>query len=181
MRSTTAVGLAELGHDVVLAEQDARRLGVLTEGRIPFYEPELPGAYAHQHAAGRLTPVATIPNVGVDLVIVWVGGKPIDDSGTQDVSFVARALDQAIPAMAAGAACVIRSTLPVGSAGRLAQRPGVVSERLFVAPEFLRQGTALNDIRRPTRVIIGTVAARPIRTRWPSSREPSPTWTRRSS
>ncbi len=63
--------------------------------------------------------------------------------------------------MAAGAACVIRSTLPVGSAGRLAQRRGVVPERLFVAPEFLRQGTALNDIRRPTRVIIGTVAAQP--------------------
>jgi UDPglucose 6-dehydrogenase len=156
----TAVGLAEQGHDVILVEQDASRLDVLAMGRIPFHEPELPEAFAREHAAGRIKPVATIPAAGVDLVVICVG-TPIDDSGTQNVGFVARALDQAAPAITAGAACVIRSTLPVGSAGRLAQRPNVAPERLFVAPEFLRQGTALNDIRRPTRVIIGTVAAQP--------------------
>jgi UDP-N-acetyl-D-mannosaminuronate dehydrogenase len=100
-------------------------------------------------------PSAEIPLDGLDLIVVCVG-TPIDDTGYADVLHVARALDQATPAMAAGAACVIRSTLPVGSAARLANRPRVAHGRLFVAPEFLRQGSALEDIRRPTRVVVGT-------------------------
>ncbi len=154
----TAVGLAEQGHNVVLVEQEATRLSALMDRRIPFHEPGLPEAYASQHAAGRIVPRAEIPRNGLDLIVVCVG-TPIDDTGSADVSYVARALEQAGPAIAAGAACVIRSTLPVGTAGRLAQRPGVVPERLFVAPEFLRQGNALEDIRRPTRVVIGTFGA----------------------
>ena len=156
----TAVGLAEQGRNVVLVEQDPDRVAVLTDGRIPFHEPGLPEAYAAQHAAGRIVPSAEIPEDGLDLIVVCVG-TPIDDTGSTDVSFVGRALDQAAPAIAAGAACVIRSTLPVGSAGRLAGRAGMVPERLFVAPEFLRQGSALEDIRRPTRVVVGTFGVSP--------------------
>ena len=124
----TAVGLAEQGRDVVLVEQDPDRLAALVGGRIPFHEPGLPEAFAVQHAAGRILPSSEIPRDGLDLIVICVG-TPIDDTGYADVSQVARALDQAVPAIAAGAACVIRSTLPVGSAARLASRPGVTSER----------------------------------------------------
>jgi UDPglucose 6-dehydrogenase len=151
----TAVGLAEHGRDIVLVEHDPDRLAALADGRIPFHEPGLPEAYAEPHAAGRIVPGAELPKDGLDLVIICVG-TPIDDTGYSDVSQVARAIDQAVPAMAAGATCVIRSTLPVGSAARLARRPGVVPQRLFVSPEFLRQGSALDDIRKPARVVIGT-------------------------
>jgi UDPglucose 6-dehydrogenase len=151
----TAVVLAEQGHHVVLVEQDQDKLAALTSGRSPFHEPGLPEAYAAQHASGRIVPRAELPASGIDLIVVCVG-TPIDDSGYADLSFVARALDQAGPAVAAGAACVIRSTLPVGSAVRLAIRSGIPLERIFVAPEFLRQGSALEDIRRPSRVVIGT-------------------------
>ncbi len=156
----TAVGLAEQGRDIVLVEQDPDRLAALADGRIPFHEPGLPEAYASQHAAGRIMPSAEIPRDGLDLVVICVG-TPIDDTGSTDVSYVAQALDQSIPAMTAGAACVIRSTLPVGSAARLANRPGVAPERVFVAPEFLRQGSALEDIRRPSRVVVGTIIDHP--------------------
>ncbi|MBA3235659.1 MAG: UDP-glucose/GDP-mannose dehydrogenase family protein [Chloroflexi bacterium] len=151
----TAIGLTEQGRDIVLVEQDPDRLAALADGRIPFHEPSLHEAYAAQHAAGRIVSSAEIPSDGLDIVVVCVG-TPIDDIGYADVSHVAHALDQAAPAIAAGAACVIRSTLPIGWAARLANRPGVVPERLFVAPEFLRQGNALVDIRDPTRVIVGT-------------------------
>ena len=151
----TAVGLAEQGRDIVLVEQDPARLGALADGRIPFHEPELPEAYAALQAAGRIMPRSQIPRQDLALIVVCVG-TPIDDVGAADVSHVAKALDQAAPAIAAGAACVIRSTLPIGWAARLSNRPGVVRERLFVAPEFLRQGNALEDIRRPTRVVVGT-------------------------
>lgn len=151
----TAVSLAEQGRDILLVEQDLDKIAVLAGGRIPFHEPGLPEAYAAQHAARRILPSAGLPREGLDLVVVCVG-TPIDDAGYPDVSQVARVLDQAVPAMAAGAACVIRSTLPVGSGARLAGRPGVIPERLFVAPEFLRQGSALEDTRSPTRVVVGT-------------------------
>jgi len=156
----TAVGLAEQGRTVVLVEQDAARLAALADGRIPFHEPGLPEAYATLHAAGRIEPSAEIPRNGLDLIFVCVG-TPLNGSGSTDASQVARALDQAAPAIAAGAACVIRSTLPVGSAAGVASRPGVAPERLFVAPEFLRQGSALGDIRRPTRVVVGTFGEHP--------------------
>jgi UDPglucose 6-dehydrogenase len=156
----TAVGLAEQGWSVVLVEQESSRLAALLQGRIPFHEPGLPEAYSAQHGSGGIVPTAELPRDGLDLIVVCVG-TPIDDTGSADISFVARALEQSGPAIAAGAACVIRSTLPVGTAQRMAQRPGVAPERLFVAPEFLRQGSALEDIRRPTRVVIGTFGSRP--------------------
>ena len=156
----TAVGLAEQGRDIVLVEQDPGRLAALEDGRIPFHEPGLPEAYATQHAVGRIVPGAEIPEDGLDLIVICVG-TPLDDTGSTDVSQVERALAQAVPAMAAGAVRVIRSTLPVGSAARIAKAPGVVPERLFVAPEFLRQGSALDDVRRPTRVVVGTIGEHP--------------------
>jgi UDPglucose 6-dehydrogenase len=149
----TAVGLAEKGLRVVLVERDSERLAVLRDGRIPFHEPGLPEAYAAQHAAGTIVPAEQIPP-DLDLVVVCVG-TPSDDTGYTDVTQVARVLDEAAPAMESGAVCIIRSTLPVGAAVRLAARPGIVPERLVVAPEFLRQGTALQDIRMPSRVVIG--------------------------
>lgn len=152
------MGLAEQGRDSLLVEQDPHRLAALVDGRIPFHEPSLPEAHAIQHAAGRIVPSAEIPRGGPDLMLVCVG-TPIDEAGSTDLSQVARALDEAVPAIAAGAACVIRSTLPVGSAARLANRPGLVPGWLFVAPEFLRRGSALHDIRRPTRVVVGTFGA----------------------
>jgi UDPglucose 6-dehydrogenase len=151
----TAVVLAEQGHHVVLVERDPDRLAALVNGRIPFHEPGLPEAYATQHASGRIVPRADLPLDGLDLVVVCVG-TPIDDTGYADVSYVARALEQAVPAVEAGAACIIRSTLPVGWAARLAGRSSIPLGRIFVAPEFLRQGSALEDIRRPARVVIGS-------------------------
>ena len=151
----TAVRLAEQGHQVVLVERDPGRLATLTDGRIPFHEPGLPEAYATQHAARSILLRPDVPQSAVDLILVCVG-TPVDDTGSSDLSHVEQALVQAAPGAAAGALCVIRSTLPVGSATRLASQSGIASRLLFVAPEFLRQGSALDDIRRPTRVVIGT-------------------------
>jgi UDPglucose 6-dehydrogenase len=150
----TAVGLAERDRTVVLVESDPARLEAIADGRIPFHEPGLASAYHAMYQAGRIVASGAMP-VEIGLVIVCVG-TPITESGYTDVSFVARALEQASLAVGSGGACVIRSTLPVGSAQRLASRSGVAAERLFVAPEFLRQGSALEDVRRPTRVILGT-------------------------
>lgn len=88
----TAVGFAEQGRDVVLVERDPGRLAALADGRIPFHEPELPEAYATQHAEGRIVPAAEIPRDGLELIVVCVGTL-IDDTGSADASHFARALD----------------------------------------------------------------------------------------
>ena len=150
-----AVGLAEEGHTVLLVERDRGRRDLLSAGRLPFFEPELPEAYARHYAAGAIAIDAEVPRDGIDVVLICVG-TPISELGSTDVSQVAAALDQAVPAIENGATCVLRSTLPIGSAARLSRRPGIAKERLFVAPEFLRQGSALEDIRHPSRVVIGT-------------------------
>jgi UDPglucose 6-dehydrogenase len=154
----TAVGLAERGRDVVLVEEDSGRLAALFQGQIPFHEPGLPDAYSNQHRAGRIVPSANIPASGLDVILICVG-TPIDVTGYADLSYVVRAIEQATSAIAGGAVCVIRSTLPVGSTRRIANLPAIMSERLFVSPEFLRQGSALADIRQPSRVVIGTFGA----------------------
>ena len=156
----TAVGLAEQGHDVALVERDPGRLAALASGRIPFHEPGLPEAYAAQYGSGKVVASADLPRGRLDLILICVG-TPVDDTGSSDLSHVEHALAQSAPATAEGAACVIRSTLPVGSAKRLAARSAIDTSRLFVAPEFLRQGSALQDIRQPTRVVIGTFQDRP--------------------
>jgi UDPglucose 6-dehydrogenase len=155
-----AVGLAERGANVVLVEEDAGRLARLVEGRVPFHEPGLPEAYAAQHSARHIVPAAALPNDGVDLVMICVG-TPITSSGSTDISQVARAVDQALGLIAGGAACVIRSTMPVGSAARLVRSASIPVDRMFVAPEFLRQGRALQDIRHPSRIVIGTFTDQP--------------------
>ena len=96
------------------------------------------------------------PREGLDLVVICVG-PPIVNTGSTDMAQVERAIDQLAPAITTGTACVIRNTLPVGSAARLADRSRMVPGRLFVAPEFLLQESALEDIRRPTRVVVGTL------------------------
>ena len=161
----TAVGVAERGHAVILVEQDAGRLAALLDGRVPFHEPGLPVAYAVQHAAGQIVPSAEIPGEGLDLIVICVG-TPIDDTGTTDVSQVEAALDQAAPAIAGGAACVIRSTLPVGTAVRLANRSGVAPERFFVAPEFLRREAHSMTSAGPRGSSWGASASTQTPTRW---------------
>lgn len=156
----TAVALAERGQDVVLVERDAARLAALVEGRVPFHEPGLAEAYAAQHHALKIVPSADLPDAGLRLIVICVG-TPIDESGYSSVGDVAVVLDDAAAAVDAGAGCVIRSTLPVGAATRLAVTSSLTPDRLFVAPEFLRQGSALNDIRRPTRVVVGTFSHAP--------------------
>ena len=156
----TAVALAETGHRVLLVERSPEKLRLLEAGQVPMHEPELPEAYAAMFERGRILPMPALPASPMHLVIICVG-TPVMESGLTDTAQVEAALTAAVPAMAGGAACVIRSTLPVGSSGKLARMRGVVSERLFVAPEFMRQGSALEDVRHPTRVVIGSVSATP--------------------
>ncbi len=149
----TAVGLARLGHLVQLVETGPTRLESLRAGRIPIHEEGLQEAFDTAVGDGRLTVGPAMPDEpGIILVCV---GTPIGDDGTSDL----RQLDAAMTALRERIGpddiLVIRSTLPVGGTRPTIEAAGLPTARVFTNPEFLRQGTAVEDFGHPSRVVVG--------------------------
>lgn len=149
----TAIGLAELGHMVEICELRDDRREALASGIVPVYEPAMQNAYGPLLVAGRVR-VASTPSVPADITMVCVG-TPTDESGRADLSELKRALKQDV---VKGSAIVIRSTVPAGSTQVLADEAGIPRTDLFISPEFLVQGSALEQFLDPYRVVIGAFA-----------------------
>lgn len=157
----TAACLADDGHAVTVVEIDSVRLSALHAGRAPFHEPGLQDLLDTGLAAGLLRPTAESAELaGCDTVMVCVG-TPLHRNGNADLSQIVGAC-AVIRAHAPNAVVVLRSTLPIGTAGRLGEWLGRADlGGVVLNPEFLRQGTAIVDFRSPTRVVIGTHDGRP--------------------
>lgn len=118
-----ASAMAELGHDVVGIDVDERKIAALAAGRPAFYEPGLPEILASATASGRLrfsTDIATAADAEVHFLAV--GTPQSAETGAADVSFVDAAFEALLPHLADGALIVGKSTVPVGTAARLAER-----------------------------------------------------------
>jgi UDPglucose 6-dehydrogenase len=153
----SAVGLAAKGHAIELVETDPIRLTALREGRVPFTEAGVQEALNGALASGTLTVLDHVSKSTAEIILICVG-TPIDDSGHADVGAVEAVLAE-IAALDRAPVVVVRSTMPVGTSQRLL-RDGHVGDlsRFFTVPEFLRQGSALADFAKPTRVVIGRAA-----------------------
>ena len=153
-----AAGLAALGHDVVGIELDADRALALGAGRVPFYEPGLADLLTSTVASGRLRftddPAAARDH---DVHFVCVGTPQRPGEQAADLSYVEAALDNLIPHLRPGDLVVGKSTVPVGTASRLAERlrAAVPGAGLAWNPEFLREGFAIEDTLRPDRLVFG--------------------------
>ena len=149
----TAVGLALLGRRVRLVETAETRLRALREGRIPIHEAGLQDAFNAASAAGLLTVGDVVPtDQGIVLVCV---GTPIGDDGASDLSQLHAALAAIGERLGPENILVIRSTLPVGSTRPTVEAAGLTTARVFTNPEFLAQGTAVQDFAHPSRIVIG--------------------------
>lgn len=159
-----AVCMAHLGHEVVAYDTDAAKIAMLSAGSSPFYEPgfdELLGAVL---ATGRLrfTQSADDAVSGASVHFVCVGTPQLAGSDAADVRYV----DSAFKAVVASADCdgliVGKSTVPVGTAQRLAAELAESSSphALEIAwnPEFLREGKAIEDTLRPDRLVFGVTS-----------------------
>ncbi|MFL5670336.1 MAG: UDP-glucose dehydrogenase family protein [Chloroflexota bacterium] len=149
----SAVGLAGLGHDVRLVETGATRLAALRAGRLPIHEAGLQDAFDAAVAAGRLEVAGEIGDEPAILLICV--GTPIDDLGQSDLTQLDSALDAIGGRFGPDDILVIRSTLPVGGTRRSIETSGLPTARVFTNPEFLRQGTAVADFARPSRIVVG--------------------------
>jgi UDPglucose 6-dehydrogenase len=153
----TGTCLAHQGHRVTLLETSHDRLEMLRRGTVPIHEPGLQELFAEGLSTSgvKVTDDAEAAFREADLIMVCVG-TPLHVDGEADLTQVERACE-AIRLHASEALVVVRSTMPVGSTGQVRQwleRDDL--SRVVTNPEFLRQGSAIDDFLHPTRVVIGT-------------------------
>ena len=153
---TTGACLAHLGHTVVCADIDESKVSELRAGRIPIVELGLEQLVVEGLANGRLSFVVGGATAVTDCDIAFLCvPTPQGDDGSADLSYVQRAAEQIAPHLPHEAIVVNKSTVPVGSTKvveRALKRPDV---RVVSNPEFLREGSAVQDFLKPDRVVVG--------------------------
>ena len=153
--------LSEFGHTVTCVDKDKTKIDMLRAGRIPIFEPGLETIVATNTQAGRLsftTDLATAVK-DADAVFIAVGTPSRRGDGHADLTYVFAAAEEIAPALDGYTVVVTKSTVPVGTGGKIEEilrrlRP---ESDFDVAsnPEFLREGAAIEDFRRPDRVVVG--------------------------
>jgi UDPglucose 6-dehydrogenase len=161
----TGACLAEVGNNVMCVDVDPAKIELLKQGDVPIYEPGLDEMIARNRKAGRLH-FTTDPKQGVDFGLFQfiAVGTPPDEDGSADLSHVLSVAQSVAEHMTEYRILVDKSTVPVGTADKVAEKAretlaarGVDVEFDVVSnPEFLKEGAALDDFMRPDRIIIGT-------------------------
>lgn len=157
--------LADVGHNVVCVDIDAEKVARLEQGIIPIYEPGLETLVAENHATGRLT-FTTNAEEGIkhgDVQFIAVGTPP-DEDGSADLQYVLKVAETIATHMQKSVVIVNKSTVPVGTANKVTSKVADVLTKRGVDivfdvvsnPEFLKEGSAVADCKKPDRIIIGT-------------------------
>jgi UDPglucose 6-dehydrogenase len=161
---------AEFGLEVVCVDKDQAKIDLLRDGRVPIYEPGLEDLVIRHKAGGRLHFTTRLAEAvdGADAVFIAVGTPSRRGDGHADLSYVFAAAEEIADALKAPTLVVTKSTVPVGTGRRLQRifrlrRPDLEID-VASNPEFLREGSAIEDFLRPDRVVCGveTVAAREV-------------------
>ncbi|MBN8816281.1 MAG: UDP-glucose/GDP-mannose dehydrogenase family protein [Sphingomonas sp.] len=153
---------SDFGHDVVCVDKDAGKIDALKAGRMPIYEPGLDQLVASNVAAGRLTFTTDLAQgvAGADAVFIAVGTPSRRGDGHADLTYVFDATREIAAAVTGPTVVVTKSTVPVGTGDKVQEilreeRPDI--EIAVVSnPEFLREGAAIGDFKRPDRIVIGS-------------------------
>ncbi|MFE2425537.1 UDP-glucose dehydrogenase family protein [Streptomyces sp. NPDC059373] len=160
--ATHAACMAELGHEVLGVDIDPDKVAALGAGRVPFHEPGLEELLARHTASGRLRFTTSYEEAAafgrVHFVCVGTPQRKDTDSGAADMRYVDGAVEALAAHLGEGALVVGKSTVPVGTAQRLAGRLPAGAE-LAWNPEFLREGFAVRDTLSPDRLVLGVESA----------------------
>lgn len=161
-----AAVLADAGHDVCCVDVDSAKIENLKNGIIPIYEPGLTPIVQDNFASGRLH-FTTDAEFGVDfgeLQFIAVGTPP-DEDGSADLKYVLKVAETIATYMTSNKVIINKSTVPVGTADKVSAKITSVLNELGIEqldfsvvsnPEFLKEGSAVADCKRPDRIIIGT-------------------------
>ena len=157
-------GFAENGNDVICVDKNATKIRSLKRGRIPIYEPGLEELVSRNQREKRLTfSTALTRAVRASEIVLIAVGTPADEDGSADLRHVVEVARDIARAMNGYKIIVSKSTVPVGTAGKLREvvrRETTHPFSVVSNPEFLKQGAAIEDFMRPDRVVIGAEDAR---------------------
>ena len=152
-------GLAETGNDVICADKDSAKIETLKKNILSIYEPGLDDLVARNQSQGRLVFTTDVQSAIAKAEVIFIAvGTPADEDGSADLTHVLEVADQIGRPMARETAIVTKSTVPVGTAGKVAEAIGRNAVHTFHVcsnPEFLKEGAAVEDFMRPDRVVIG--------------------------
>jgi UDPglucose 6-dehydrogenase len=157
----SAACLSEFGHDVVCVDKDAAKIAGLHAGKVPIFEPGLDEIVATNVKAGRLFFTSDLATAvpAADAVFIAVGTPSRRGDGHADLSFVFGVAEEIAASLDGYTVVVTKSTVPVGTGRKVEDiirklRPGADFD-VASNPEFLREGSAIEDFRRPDRVVVG--------------------------
>lgn len=154
---TTGACFAHLGHEVVCADIDEAKIESLRRGEVPIVEMNLDRFVAEGIASGNLSFVVGAAEASKDCEFHYLCvPTPQGPDGSADLSYLETAAAQIAPVMPTGSVVVNKSTVPVGSTGIVARVMGRNDVSVVSNPEFLREGTAIDDFLNPDRVVIGS-------------------------
>ena len=151
---------ADFGHHVTCIDKDAAKIAALNRGEIPIFEPGLAELVEANMRQGRLNFAGKATGVTeADAVMIAVGTPSRRGDGHADLSFVFDAVREIAPLLSRTAIVVTKSTVPVGTSHKVKEivakaRPDAQFD-VCSNPEFLREGSAIGDFRRPDRVVVG--------------------------
>lgn len=157
---------SNFGHDVICVDKDAAKIERLRKGEIPIFEPGLDRLVADNAAAGRLSFTTDLKAAmpGAEAVFIAVGTPSRRGDGFADLTYVFDAAGEIADTLDTYAVVVTKSTVPVGTSRRVEEiirnRNPKAAFDVASNPEFLREGSAIEDFQRPDRIVVGTEAER---------------------
>lgn len=164
----TGACFAEKGHSVVCVDNDVKKVAVLQSGQIPIYEPGLAELVQKNVASGRLRFTASTEE-GMDhgqIVFIAVPTPPQDD-GSVDLSFIEAVARAIAGSLKKYTVIVDKSTVPVKTGEKVAETIRRYNKHkaefdVISNPEFLREGSAIEDLMKPDRIVVGVMSQRPV-------------------
>jgi UDPglucose 6-dehydrogenase len=156
----TGAGLADFGNDVICCDKDEAKIAALNRDEIPIYEPGLETIVKRHRADGRLRFITDLPEAirSSRAIFIAVGTPPKDDGGA-DLRQVQEVAEAIATHMNGPKLVITKSTVPIGTGkmieGILAEGGNGYKATVVSNPEFLREGSAIEDFMRPDRIVIG--------------------------
>ena len=161
----TGTCFADSGNDVVCVDIDQKKVERLKHGDIPIYEPGLSEMVTRNVAHGRLKFTTQVSECVPEANCVFLAvGTPQGEDGSADLKYLFAAADSIAPHLSTHTVVVIKSTVPVGTNRKVANRlKELLGRDVDVAsnPEFLKEGCAIDDFTRPDRVVVGSDRSEP--------------------
>lgn len=155
----TGTCFAEMGNKVTCIDIDKNKVKMLKDGKSPIFEAGLESMIQRNIEDKRIFFSTDFDSIKEAKAVFMAVGTPSDDNGSADLKYLYAAADSLIPHMRDGLIVVLKSTVPVGTGDAMKKYLAGKTDKKFVIvnnPEFLKEGSAVNDFMKPERVIIGT-------------------------